>query len=293
MNADYVDFHVHMPYKCDVEPFVRAARKAGIAMCVNACGPMWGQDGNDAVQAAASRYPDTVIPIGYVGLGRGDGPWTVDDLRSRGFRGLKVIGPTRDYDDPEFFPVYARAEALRMPVLFHTGVVARNDQMLKAMLEAGKPVPPHGDPRTFNISSKRMEPMCVDGILRAFPDLDCVLAHFGSTGRRDVSEGIIRWNPNAYGDMTSYSWAFELDDSAQGWHIEQKHVDMFAERLRPLFPAKYAHKLLYATDVTTDDPALLDAKLESHRAVYSALGIGTDARKLMFRDTALRLLGLD
>ena len=134
---------------------------------------------------------------------------------------------------------------------------------------AGKPVPPHDDPRTFNIKSKRMEPMCVEGIGQSFPDLNCIMAHFGSTGRRDVSEGIIRW------------------------HLEPRHIDFFLETLAPLHPEKYAHKLLFATDLSTNDVHLLDAKIASHDAIYDAVGINAEDKRKMFRDTAARLLGLE
>lgn len=293
MDFEYLDIHVHMSYKCDMKPCVETCRKLGLAIAVNSCGPFWGQDDNDAVEAAARKYPDTVIPIGYIGLGRGDTPETVEDLHRRGFRGLKMIAPTKDYDDEEFYPIYAKAEKLGMPILFHTGVVARADMMLKAMEAAGKPLPPHDDPRTFNIKSKRMEPMCVEGIGQAFPDLNCIMAHFGSTGRRDVSQGIIRWHPNIYGDLTEYSWAFEVEPGEPGWRIEPRHIEFFLETLAPLHPEKYADKLLFATDLSTDDTRLLDAKIASHDAVYDAVGIKAEDKRKMFRDTAARLLGLE
>jgi hypothetical protein len=276
-----------------MEPCVKACRKLGLAIAVNSCGPFWGQDSNEAVEAAAKKYPDTVIPMGFIGLGRGDGPETVEDLHRRGFRGLKMIAPTKDYDDEEFYPVYARAEKLGMPILFHTGVVARADAWLAELKKAGKPLPPHADPRTFNIKSKRMEPMCVEGLGQAFPGLNCIMAHFGSTGRRDVSQGIIQWHPNIYGDLTEFSWSFELDKSERGWHIEERHVKMFKGILDPLMPWKYPHKLLFATDFTTGEPKLLDAMIESHRAVYTAVGIKEADQRKIFRDTAARLLGVE
>jgi predicted TIM-barrel fold metal-dependent hydrolase len=293
MDAEYLDFHVHMAYGVDVEPFVRAARKLNVAMAVNGCGPFWGGADNDAVEAAAAKYPDTIIPIGFVGLGRGGTPETVEDLHRRGFKGLKMIAPIKDYDDPEYFPIYAKAEQLRLPILFHTGVVARADVWLKELAARGRPVPPHDDPRTFNISSKRMEPMCVDAIVRAFPDLNCVMAHFGSTGRRDVCEGLIQWNPNLYGDMTSYCYAYEVDETERGWHIEPAHVEYFLQFLKPMRADRLAGKLLFGTDVTTAPLELYDAKVASHKAVYAALGIGEEGQRLIFRDTAARLLGLD
>ncbi len=293
MDAEVIDFHAHIAHEVDVEPFVKMARKLNVAMAVNAAGPFWGGGTNEAVEAAARKYPDTIIPIGYVGLGRGGAPQTVEDLHRRGFKGLKMIAPIKDYDDPEYYPIYAKAEQLGMPILFHTGVVARGDVWLKQMEAEGKPVPPHDDPRTWNISSKRMEPMCVDAIVRAFPDLNCVMAHFGSTGRRDVSQGLIQWNPNLYGDLTEFSWAYELDDSKQGWHIEPRHVEYFMQTLRPLRADKLADKLLYGTDVTTSKTTLYDAQLASHKAIYTELGISADDQRKMFRDTALRLLRIE
>lgn len=293
MDAEYLDIHMHFDYGADLDAFVKAARRAKIACAVSACGPMFVQPGNDVVEEAFRKYPDTVIGMGYVALGRGDGPGTVEDLHARGFKGLKMIAPTKDYDDPEFYPVYAKAEELHMPILFHTGVVARSDVMLEARRREGKPVPPHDDPRTFNISSKRMEPMCVDTIARAFPELDCIMAHFGSTGRRDVCQGIIRWNPNVYGDLTEFSWAFAVEDGTPGWRIEQEYVEYFLGILRPLGPRKYARKLLYATDTTVSSPELLEAKVASHKAVYEALGFDEETQRAILRDTAVRLLGLE
>ncbi len=293
MDFEYLDIHVHLDYGADVAPFVETAQRLKLACAVSACGPMFCQPGNEAVEEAMRKYPETIIGMGYVALGRGDGPETVEDLHARGFGGLKMIAPTKDYDDESFYPIYAKAEELKMPILFHTGVVARSDVMLEERKKAGKPVPPHDDPRAFNISSKRMEPMCVDTVARAFPDLNCIMAHFGSTGRRDVSQGIIRWNPNVYGDLTEFSWAFEVEEGSPGWRIEPKHVELFLGILQPLRPQRYAGKLLYGTDTTVSDPRLMDAKLASHKAVYEALGINEATRRAMLRDTAARLLGLE
>ncbi len=103
-DREYIDWHVHMAYGIDIKPFVQTARKNGIAMCVNACGPMYAQPGNDEVEEAAKKYPDTIVPIGFIGLGRGATPAMVEDLHKRGFKGLKTIAPTKDYDDEEFYP---------------------------------------------------------------------------------------------------------------------------------------------------------------------------------------------
>lgn len=293
MDAEYVDIHIHLGYKSDVEKFVSVARQEGIALCTSALGPMFAHETNEVVETLMRRYPDTIIGMGYVALGRGDTPETVDDLKRRGFKGLKVIVPTKDYDDAEYFSIYARAEKLGMPILFHTGVIARSDMILKDRKEKGLPVPPHDDPRTFNISSKRMDPMCVDTIARAFPDLNCIMAHFGSTGRRDNCEGIVRWNPNVYADLTSFSSAYAPDDGGPRWHIEQKYLDHYLSILRPLHPEQYAHKFLYGTDTDFSNTMYFGAKKASHKALYNALGIDEAMQRKIFRETAMRLLNLE
>ena len=44
-------------------------------------------------------------------------------LHELGYRGLKIIGTRRDYDDRSYFAIYEAAEALSMPILFHCGVI--------------------------------------------------------------------------------------------------------------------------------------------------------------------------
>jgi uncharacterized protein len=293
IDAEVINSHVHFDYKADMDAFVKTARKLSMAFAVSACGPMFVHHDNDAVAEAIRKYPDTVIGMAYIGLGRGDTPQTVERAHDAGFTGLKCIVPIKDYDNEEYFPIYAKAEELRMPILFHTGVIARSDVWLEEARKAGRPVPPHPDPRTFNISSRRMEPMCVDGIARAFPDLNCIMAHFGSTGRRDISEGIIRWNPNIYGDLSSkYSGAYEVDDSPQGWHIEPKFVAMFVEDLRQVHVSRLTSKLLYGTDAEVSGPQWLAAQLASQKAIYNALGLDEKAQRAILHDTAARLLNL-
>ena len=55
-----------------------------------------------------NRHPDRIIAVGAVWLDD-DPPSLVNDLRGRGFRGLKVIAPRAHYDDPSYFPIYEAA----------------------------------------------------------------------------------------------------------------------------------------------------------------------------------------
>ena len=198
------DCHVHLDYDADLDAYAAAMRKLRMRFGVSSCGAYFNQPGNDAVADAFRRYPDVVVGFGYVALGRGDTASTVDRLYKRGFRGLKVIIPKKDYDDKSFYPIYARAEALGMPILFHTGVMARAE-----FIPGRGPSCPPVDFPGMDVSCRRMDPMTLDTIARAFPKLNLIMAHFGSTGRRDNAEGIVSWNPNIYADLTSVSWAAE------------------------------------------------------------------------------------
>ena len=61
--------------------------------------------GNDLVERAHERYPDLIVPMAMIEIDRTE-PTLISDLADRGFRGLKIIGPRRNYDDPAYFPLY-------------------------------------------------------------------------------------------------------------------------------------------------------------------------------------------
>ena len=65
-------------------------------------------EGNDLVEHALQRYPRLVVPFAMIDIDRTT-PSAIGELAERGFRGLKIINPRRNYDDPAYFPVYAEA----------------------------------------------------------------------------------------------------------------------------------------------------------------------------------------
>ena len=50
-------------------------------------------------------------------------PARLKELKAMGYRGLKMIGVARDYDCPDYFPVYETAEKFGWPILLHMGVI--------------------------------------------------------------------------------------------------------------------------------------------------------------------------
>lgn len=179
-----IDVHVHYPIGGDpLKRLVEGCEKAEISMVwLQSLGRFRGVDENRLIEEAFHEYPDLFKGFGFVHLGIDD-PRVVDDLYSRGFTGLKIIKPLKPYDSDEFFPYYERAEKYRMPILFHTGIVAR-------------------DPadREYRVSSDFMRPICLDRIARSFPNLIIIGAHLGHPWC-DEAAVLMMHNPNLYFDI--------------------------------------------------------------------------------------------
>ena len=73
-------------------------------------------EGNDLVEKALERYPNLVVPFAMVDVDQSQ-PAEITDFGERGFRGLKIINPRRNYDDPAYFPLYAEAMQYLLNVL--------------------------------------------------------------------------------------------------------------------------------------------------------------------------------
>ena len=226
------DCHVHLDYDADVDAYAAGMRKRRMRAGVSSCGAFFNQPGNDAVEAALKKHPDVIVGFGYVALGRGGTAKTVERLYRRGFRALKFIIPKKDYDDRSYYPIYAAAEERGMSCLFHTGVMARPESHMRF-----SPRCPAVDFAAMDVSCRRMDPMCLDTIARAFPKLNVILAHFGSTGRRDYAAGILSWNPNVYGDVTPLVWA---------WTPAQ--MTRQVRTMKDLLTPGVAKKLVFGTD---------------------------------------------
>src|SRR5581483_1604195 len=154
------------------------------------------------------RHADTCLPVAVVDPERTT-RLRIWDLYRMGYRGLKMIGVLRDYDTPEYFPMYAAAEALDMPIVLHLGVIGgaidysithpRRDpaaaQRLQQMAARG-----FNSPR--NHSATRMHPFQLDTIANNFPRLKLIGAHLGGTGNYDAAASVARWRHNVYFDIS-------------------------------------------------------------------------------------------
>jgi len=232
-----IDIHEHFGYEEDyLNKLIYSMDKAGIdKSCLSPLPPCFEAPGHGKIMDAAEKYPDRIIPFGFIRLGE-DGPGFVRDLYKQGFRGLKIHTPPLNYDDKSFYPVYGKAEELELPVLFHTGMVG---------------VEPEKGKEKYNVSSARMRPVFIDTIAKAFPGLNIVMAHLGMPWHEEAVI-TLRYNPNVYSDLAignhygfdNYSPAFFrslfLRDkdfqqlvfggshfAHNGWILERRYMDTF------------------------------------------------------------------
>jgi predicted TIM-barrel fold metal-dependent hydrolase len=173
--TDYADYPARLVDAMD--------RNGWDRVCLNGLGPAFHQRGNREVAAAAARLPDRIVGVGHLDPDR-DKPGCVDDLKSMGMRGLKVIATLKRYDDDAYLPFYERAAALGMPILFHTGFLGGD-------AAAG--------PR--DVSSDRYRPITLDRIARLFPGLPLIAAHLGTMTWYHEALAVMS-HPNVYGDTS-------------------------------------------------------------------------------------------
>lgn len=98
-----------------------------------------------------------------------------------GLKGLK-LGPMYQMFDPTdsiFYPLYAKAEELKMPIMWHQGT----SYLRMGPLELSNPT-------------------LLDQVARAFPDLRMVIAHLGHPWFAETA-CVVRKHPNVYTDMSA------------------------------------------------------------------------------------------
>lgn len=260
-----IDMHHHILNEPDyADRMIETMDRVGVhKVCLSGLGipsDNWLGDlspSNDDVLRAMDRYPDRIIGMGVINLGK-DKDDIVDRLHGQGFTCLKTTRPTRNYDDPLYEPIYARAEQLKLPFLFHTGFIvpAKNDKQ-------------------DNVSSDRMRPVTLDRIARSYPELPIFLAHLGIPWHEEAAM-MARYHPNVYVDLTG---------SPKGWR-NRKPPHFFQE----LFYWEGAfEKIVFGTDVHWND---YEDSYKDQRRIMSLNNIPDPVQNLIFGGTMAKLLHL-
>lgn len=261
-----IDVHHHLlAGKGYVDGLLRSMDAAGVdVVCLNGLGlpsDNWVGDltpDNTDVAKAVADHPGRLVGFGAIRLGD-HGPDDVRRLRDLGFAGLKTTRPRLDYDHPSFDEVYATAEELGLPMLFHTGFLV------------GVPAD-----RVDDVSSARCRPVLLDRVARTFPGLAVIMAHLGMPWHEEAAQ-MCRFHPNVYTDLSG---------SLQGWR-NRKAPSFFGELF--YWPGAFG-KILFGSDVHHSQ---LGRALDDHRRILELSGVPDHVVADVLGGTAHRLLGLD
>lgn len=223
---------------------------------------------------AHRRYPSLVVPMAHL---RPDdhGADTIEQLRERGFRGLKITRPSRDYDDERYYPLYERAEALGMPILFHTGISGGpidyllfhpRDHALAETFSAEQEQQNVGTTK----GAARMQPIFLDTIAVAFPRLRIIGAHLGY-GLYDSAAAVARWRRNVYFDIS-------------GGKVVRRHIVERGMIGREILP----EKLVFGSDC---DVAHMSREVTAWMDAFETMGMSAEHQDTIFYRNAAMLFG--
>jgi uncharacterized protein len=240
-------------------------------------------EGNDLVEKAQQRYPSLVVPFGMINVDEAQ-PADVTDLADRGFKGLKIINPRRNYDDTTYFPLYEEAEKRNLVILFHTGIVGgmidflqfppasfEQAEELSREMESHRHWQPESEVDTW-YGAARMQPIFLDGISVAFPALRIIGAHLGY-GLYDSAAAVARWRRNVYFDIS-------------GGTVVRRHL---MER-RMLRSEVSTRKLVWGSDC---DMAHMSRELTNWMQAFDEIGLSSDEQDQIFWGTAAHIFGVE
>ena len=239
-------------------------------------------EGNDLVEKALARYPNLVVPFATLDIDQTDPPM-IEDFADRGFRGLKIINPRRNYDDPAYFPLYEVAQRRKLVCLFHTGIVGGMIDYLQfppsSLNEAAELTRDTEGHRRYDPAAEvdswygagRMQPIFLDGISVAFPELKIIGAHLGY-GLYDSAAAVARWRRNVYFDIS-------------GGTVVRRHL-MERKMLRSEVSTL---KLVWGSDC---DMAHMSRELTNWMQAFDEAGLTLQEQDQIFWGTAAHIFGI-
>ena len=224
-----------------------------------------GRKGENDWQSALDAheaFPDLFIPLAQVLLDE-DGPEQITRLHGRGFKGLKITGPKKNYDDESYFPLYERCEELGMPILFHPRDPELAERTSMEMEERT---------RGQNRGAARMQPIYLDTLGIAFPRLRIIGAHLGY-GLYDSAAAVARWRRNVSFDIS-------------GGAVVRRHIvdrEMIYKEILP-------EKLLWGSDC---DVTHMSRELTAWMDAFHKMGMPPEDQDKIFYRNAAQIFGVE
>jgi predicted TIM-barrel fold metal-dependent hydrolase len=174
-------------------------------------------------------------------------------VKDLGLRGCKLAPPIQEFypDDRRAYPVYERAQALGVPILFHAGM----------SWEPGS-------------QAKYAQPIRFEDVAHDFPGLNIVLAHLAWPWVVEAVSLALKY-PNLYLDTS----ALYFDNPSDFVHFamaEQVPLTVWERSLRK--------QLVFGSNYPR-------VEIKNMAAAVRSLGLSEGCLRLVFEDNAKRLLG--
>ena len=225
----------------------------------------------DGVKDTIKQHANRLVGFGEIQL---DNPQVLDQIdrfHAAGFRGLgELSGPKKNYDDPVYAPVFARAQKYGMFVLFHTGIVNRTTPDVPA-----------------DISVDRMRATTLDNIARLYPKITIIGAHLGNPDYSWAAE-IARWNPNIYWDLSGSTLIKKQED-----YTFFKSIFWWSGITSPHSPKggpSAFEKIVFGSDVFGGELEEFDREVDRYHKMLDACGVAPEAQANIFAGTLWHIL---
>ena len=212
-------------------------------------------------------------------LFRSDDPSSIARYKEQGFTGLKFINPPANYHDRRWYPLYEKAEELRMPGLFHLGIVGRQASL---GVYQGPATAEQARVRT-EVSCDMMRPVYLDTLARAFPNWQIIGAHLGNPWYEEAAMAC-RWNPNLFFDLSGSTLKYRSAEYLGGllwWTPFTRYKDP---------EGRHAwEKIVFGSDVSYYE---IRDVMNDYDQVMRALNLPLAMQEKVFGGTAHKILGL-
>jgi predicted TIM-barrel fold metal-dependent hydrolase len=262
-----IDFNAHLYDDSRYgDALAETAQNLGLdRVCICGGESQYGLATNAEVRRQADSLPDLFVPFARISPAE-DGADTVERLARAGFAGLRVWAPPVPYDDPSCYDMYEAAQALGMPVVFHTGFL-----------------PPTPLDRARGVRSANMRPVCLDTLARRFPDLVIIGTGLGSPWCEEAAE-TLRQHSNVYFDLS-------------GDLLRRKGADFIGGLLRPTQAPLWEDttggclwsRVLFGSGTRHEEIASVE---RDYQRIFRSLALGGEDVAAVMGVTAAGLLGV-
>jgi predicted TIM-barrel fold metal-dependent hydrolase len=213
----------------------------------------------ETLRRFAALAPQRLLAFTFLDPWEGDAPALLEeDVLRRGFRGLKLYPSIQRFHayDERAYPIYERAEALGVPIMFHFGVTL-----------------------DYRSDLRFSNPLDLHAVARDFPDLPLMVAHAGAGFFRETL--FLAYHcANVYVDTSgSGTWMRYLPRPLDLQEVLKRLLDVFG-----------GDRVLFGTDSRHASEGYRHWLLKSHREALEALDVPDEVRRAVLGGNVARLL---